>query len=224
MRKIITLIGLPGSGKTTLARLIVKKLNAIHINADWARSTITSHLGFEQEDRIKQARSLGQMAALTSQHNWTVVDFVNPTPATRQAYYDAIDTSDASKVFTVWMNTIREGRFADTNKLFKKPEHTEMSIDFYMDEHSFESMAQSIVDMVTSRMETFHVRFNTLHDGSDYKWRIINAKTGKETLVKSFDLRGHMVPSMTVEHGVEKFNVCVRGFATFADDIFTLEF
>jgi gluconate kinase len=226
MRQIITIFGLPGSGKTTLAKKVAALLSAIHINADWARSTITSHLGFEQPDRVKQAQALGQMAALTSQNQWTVVDFVNPTPATRQAFRTAVGSPDASKLFTVWMNTIAAGRFADTNRLFTPPGilDVQLQFDFYMDDEAFDSVARMIVNMVTSKMETFHIRFNTLHNGSPLKWRIINANTGEERLVESFDLKGHMVPSVTIEHAVEKYNVCVTGFPTFTDNRFTLEF
>lgn len=99
-----------------------------------------------------------------------------------------------------------------------------MSVDFYMDDAVFDSMAKMIVKMVTSKMETFHIRFNTLHNGSPLKWRIINAKTHEEKLVESFDLKGHMVPSVTIENDVEKYNVCVTGFPTFADNHLTLEF
>ena len=49
---IIQIIGLPGSGKTTLAETLKERTNAIHLNADEIRSTVNSDLGFTAEDRI----------------------------------------------------------------------------------------------------------------------------------------------------------------------------
>ena len=39
-------MGLPGSGKTTLARALAPKLRAVHWNADAVRANINSHLGY----------------------------------------------------------------------------------------------------------------------------------------------------------------------------------
>ena len=53
-RKILVM-GLPGSGKTTFAKLLVARLNAVWFNADEVRETVNPDLGFTEEDRLKQA-------------------------------------------------------------------------------------------------------------------------------------------------------------------------
>ena len=61
---IIQIIGLPGSGKTELAKALKERINAIHLNADEVRATVNSDLRFTPEDRIEQARRMGEMARL----------------------------------------------------------------------------------------------------------------------------------------------------------------
>lgn len=107
-------MGLPGSGKTTLARALAPKLRAVHWNADAVRANINSHLGFSEEDRIEQARRMGWLCdQVTAAGSWAIADFVCPTLATRAAFGPAT---------VIWVDTIKEGRFADTNKLFVNPE------------------------------------------------------------------------------------------------------
>lgn len=111
---IIQVIGLPGSGKTTFATALASRVNAVHLNADYVRATINSDLGFTPEDRIEHSRRLGQMAKmLSSQGLDVVVDFICPTVETRAVF--------GEPDILVWMDTITEGRFADTNKLWEKP-------------------------------------------------------------------------------------------------------
>jgi hypothetical protein len=112
---IIQIIGLPGSGKTELAKALKERINAIHLNADEVRATVNSDLGFSPEDRIEQARRMGDMARLISKQGVApvIVDFVCPTDLTRAAF----GTPD----ILVFMDTIEEGRFEDTNKMFEKP-------------------------------------------------------------------------------------------------------
>lgn len=84
---IIQIIGLPGSGKTTLARELADRVNAIHLNADEIRLELNKDLGFSLEDRIEQARRLGALARLLNNQGFIViVDFICPTKATREAF------------------------------------------------------------------------------------------------------------------------------------------
>lgn len=105
---------MPGSGKTTLATSISDRINAIHLNADYVRSTINSDLGFTVNDRIEHARRLGEMAKMLSNQGLdVVVDFICPTMETRAAF--------GKPEICIWMDTITEGRFEDTNKLWEQP-------------------------------------------------------------------------------------------------------
>lgn len=118
---IIQIIGLPGSGKTELARALKERINAIHLNADEVRATVNSDLGFTPEDRIEQARRMGEMARIIAKQGVApvIVDFVCPTELTRAAF-------GKPDIF-IWMDTIEEGRFEDTNKMFEGPSNYDIA-------------------------------------------------------------------------------------------------
>ena len=119
---IIQIIGLPGSGKTTLANALKDRINAVHLNADYVRSTINSDLGFTIEDRIEHSRRMGEMAKMLSEQGLNVVvDFICPTIETRKAF--------GNPDILVYMNTVQEGRFEDTNKMFVEPTNYDWSFN-----------------------------------------------------------------------------------------------
>ena len=111
--KIILIMGLPGSGKTTLASELVPLLKAKWLNADEVRKE-ANDWDFSAEGRTRQAiRMWAKAKEFRDQGNHVVADFVCPTPAAR-----ALFPAD----FIIWVDTIKEGRFDDTNKMFVKPE------------------------------------------------------------------------------------------------------
>ena len=106
-------MGLPGSGKTTLATELAKLIGAVHWNADAVRANINKDLGFSMEDRIEQARRMGWLCdTVNAAGHVAIADFVCPTDEYRKVF-------DADCV--VWMDAIQEGRFEDTNKVFEVP-------------------------------------------------------------------------------------------------------
>jgi adenylylsulfate kinase len=112
---IIQIIGLPGAGKTALATVLADRINAIHFNADDVRADLNKDLGFSPQDRVEQARRLGALARLTSKQGYiTVVDFVCPTDETRLAF--------TKPDILIWVDRIKESRFADTNTMWQEPE------------------------------------------------------------------------------------------------------
>jgi adenylylsulfate kinase len=111
--KIILIMGLPGSGKTTLANELAPLINAKRINADEVRKE-ANDWDFSKEGRTRQSKRMADLAKkLKEDGSYVVADFICPTPEARSLF-----PSD----YIIWVDTIKEGRFDDTNKMFVKPE------------------------------------------------------------------------------------------------------
>ncbi len=124
-------MGLPGSGKTTLANKLTSLLNAKKLNADKIRKE-ANDWDFSPEGRTRQAKRMWSKAEeYRSQGHHVVADFVCPTPATR-----ALFPADV----IIWVDTIKEGRFDDTNKMFVKPD----KYNFHVTTQDAESWALKI--------------------------------------------------------------------------------
>ena len=111
--KIILIMGLPGSGKTTLANELAPMINAKRLNADEVRKE-ANDWDFSEEGRKRQAKRMAKFAKkLKDDGNYVVADFICPTPEARSLF-----PTD----YMIWVDTIKEGRFDDTNKMFVKPD------------------------------------------------------------------------------------------------------
>ena len=109
----ILVMGLPGSGKTYLAERLAPLLEAAWYNADKVRD-MANDWDFSDSGRARQSNRMRTFADFEKNNGrYVICDFVCPTKETR-ANFDAD--------ITIWMDTIKEGRFEDTNKLFQNPE------------------------------------------------------------------------------------------------------
>jgi len=116
-------MGLPGAGKTTLAKSLAPRLNAVHFNADDIRKHVNRDLGFSLEDRLEHARRLGWLCDQVAQSGgYVIADFVCPTEKTRSAF------AEGGEAFTIWVDRIKEGRFQDTNLIFQPPENFHLRV------------------------------------------------------------------------------------------------
>jgi adenylylsulfate kinase len=162
VRKIL-IMGLPGAGKTTLARILSARLNAVHFNADAIRQNINKDLGFSERDRIEQARRMGWLCdQVVTAGCFAIADFICPTPEAREAFFEG------GSAFVVWVDRIRESAFADTNRLFVPPALFDLQVkhdgsaDYWA-----EQVAQRIRPVFDPKKPTalFVGRYQPFHDG-----------------------------------------------------------
>jgi adenylylsulfate kinase len=112
----ILIFGLPGSGKSTLAKPFADLIGGVHINADAVREEYDDW-DFTPEGRMRQAMRMKYLSdGVVKAGKVAVTDFVAPTRKAREEF---------GADYVVWMNTIQEGRFEDTNKMFEIPERDE---------------------------------------------------------------------------------------------------
>lgn len=138
MKQKILIMGLPGSGKTTLANSLKTLLPSnIHLNGDEVRQQYNDW-DFSSEGRLRQAQRMKDLSD-QSHNDFIIIDFVCPLEEMRD-----IVKAD----WTVWVDTIQKGRFEDTNKAFIAPRQ----YDFRVTEQNSEQWSQYIAEKIISNI------------------------------------------------------------------------
>jgi len=133
--KIILVMGLPGAGKTTLADEIAPLINAKRLNADEVRKA-ADDWDFSADGRVRQAKRMAEFAIkIKNEGHYVIADFIAPTPEARKLF-----PAD----FTIWVDTIKKGRFEDTNQMFVEPEN----FDFKVTTQDAKNWAPKIVEEI----------------------------------------------------------------------------
>ena len=132
-------MGLPGSGKTTLASKLVPLLKAKWINNDEARKAVNDW-DFSEKGRLRQAKRMADLAEKyrkEGHYKYLIADYICPTAKTRGLF---------GADYLIWVDTIKKGRFEDTNKIFEAPENHE--VDYTVNYKNADFYKYIIVDKI----------------------------------------------------------------------------
>ena len=109
---IILIMGLSGTGKTTMADSISKRLSpSSRLNADTVRREYNDW-DFSEEGRERQAKRLRRRVDALDKSFYNLVDFIAPTERTRSIF---------GADYTIWMDTYSSSKYRDTDELFTAP-------------------------------------------------------------------------------------------------------
>ena len=208
MKKIL-IMGLPGSGKTYLAQALKTylesnstlknmpahrmqdivptsyKCNVDWFNADDVRKRFNDW-DFSKEGRIRQSLRMAEFA-LKSTGDYVICDFVAPLVEMRNNF---------KADWTVWMDTIDQGRFDDTNKAFIPPKEYDFRVTEQNAEKWAEFIGQHILDsrrrpVFDWKRETVQMlgRWQPWHPGHRALFDRAIAKTG-QVVIQIRDCQG----------------------------------
>jgi Adenylylsulphate kinase len=186
----ILIMGLPGSGKTTLAEKLRAQLDAhdkktIWLNADRVRAEYDDW-DFTETGRLRQSKRMRELADKI-ECDYAIADFVAPLVEMRNNF---------KADWTIWVDTIREGRYADTNAMFQEPEY----YDFRITEQDAEKWADFIAEHILDnrRRPTFNWKKETVqmlgrwqpwHDGHRALFERLLQRTG-QVIIQVRDVQG----------------------------------
>jgi len=190
MTKRVLIMGLPGAGKTTLAEKLKKLLSdsgkkVEWLNADEVRKEYNDW-DFTEAGRIRQSKRMYDLSTRL-ESDYVIADFVAPLVEMRNNF---------KADWTIWMDTIREGRYADTNAMFIEPEIydfrvTEQNADKWSDfiaNHIVDDRRRPVFDWKKETVQMLG-RWQPWHAGHRALFERLLAKTG-QVIIQVRDVQG----------------------------------
>jgi bifunctional enzyme CysN/CysC len=122
--RLLWFTGLSGSGKSTIANLVEKKLHALGkhsflLDGDNVRHGLNKDLGFTDADRIENIRRIGEVAKLMTDAGLIVLTaFISPFRAERELARAMLPKGEFVEIFVDTPLEIAEAR--DVKGLYKK--------------------------------------------------------------------------------------------------------
>lgn len=182
----VLIMGLPGSGKTTLTKKLYEKLENAgrkirwH-NADSVRS-IFDDWDFSDEGRTRQAVRMGNYGTQDKEDGYiSLCEFVCPTENLRSVFAEK-----GNPDYIIWLDTIRESRYEDTNKLFEQPKSYDYRIRTMNSDLWAEKICSDIINntkpaLFNDRNPTVQMlgRWQPWHDGHQALFERALEKTGQ---------------------------------------------
>jgi adenylylsulfate kinase len=139
---IVLIMGLPGSGKTTLAIELKKITEQLGYTVSWYNSDMIREIyddwDFSEQGRMREAMRMRDLCLSKMMERSTdliLCDFVAPTNVAQTIIH-------ADRL--IWMDTIKKSRYSDTNKIFEQPRR----YDFRVRKKNAKLWAQIILDNI----------------------------------------------------------------------------
>lgn len=122
--KVLWLTGLSGSGKTTIAKIVEKKLHELGfltqlLDGDNIRVGINNNLGFSEEDRVENIRRIAEVSKLFLNCGVITINcFVSPTAELRSMARQIVGEGEFIEIFIDTPLEVCEAR--DTKGLYAR--------------------------------------------------------------------------------------------------------
>ena len=205
MTQRILIMGLPGAGKTTLAAKLQEFMNNNSMSVTWfnADEIRKEHddWDFSETGRIRQSKRMYELSTKV-ETEYVIADFVAPLVEMRNNY---------KADWTVWVDTIREGRYADTNKMFIEPEVYDFRINEqdadkwsdFIGQHILDNRRRPVFDWKKETVQMLG-RWQPWHAGHRALFERLLAKTG-QVIIQVRDVQGWQGSNPFAIEEVKKF-------------------
>ena len=152
---VLWFTGLSGSGKSTIANLVEKKLHRMNrhtflLDGDNVRHGLNKDLGFTEADRIENIRRVGEVAKLMADAGLIVITaFISPFKAEREMVRAMLPAGEFVEVFIDTPLSVAEKR--DVKGLYKKARSGDLK-NFTGIDSPYEAPAQAEIRIDTTKV------------------------------------------------------------------------